>query len=303
MIKKNTIFSIGFLLAIAFLSIASVSALTPINDTLFTNTITNYSIYINETIYLRAYNLTDSGRIEFFGLVSNLTHTPKIYNINDTYTSILDIYELNNALIYNTNGSIYGNSDISLNDGNINITLPPNNACYVLDNFNLTEGVSREHSPISISKTEYSNGVIWSIKSNISTEVTIPTYLTIDCSRVGSITITPKDKETYTPSYTCTNGVLTISNANYTYSTDSNEIEVLYNKAQLDVCSGFFDAGVGFTGFIVILIIISIGGIVIVFLTGGDADIDVTTLIAGTIIVAAIVLSFGMVIINNINNC
>ena len=60
----------------------------------------------------------------------------------------IPIYDLSNALIYNTNGSIYGSSNIADNDGNINITLTPNNASYVLDNFNLTKGVKRENDPI-----------------------------------------------------------------------------------------------------------------------------------------------------------
>lgn len=64
-----------------------------------------------------------------------------ILNVNNSIQNS-SIYNLTNALIYNTNGSIYGNSDISLNDGNINITLPPNNASCVFDNANLTEGVS-----------------------------------------------------------------------------------------------------------------------------------------------------------------
>lgn len=59
------------------------------------------------------------------------------------------INELHSALLHNTSSICSGSSsDINSNDNNINITLNPNQFCYVLDNFNLTEGVSRENSPL-----------------------------------------------------------------------------------------------------------------------------------------------------------
>jgi len=73
--------------------------------------------------------------------------------------------------------------------------------------------------------------------------------------------------------------------------------------APQSICNNFFDAGIGFTGFIVVIIIISIGSIVILFLTGGDADMDMTTLIAGAIIIGSIVLAIGMKIVYAINGC
>jgi peptidoglycan/xylan/chitin deacetylase (PgdA/CDA1 family) len=57
----------------------------------------------------------------------------------------LEIYNITDALIYNTNGSVYCGGLVS---GNCNITLPPNNASYVLDNYNPTQTVSRENDPI-----------------------------------------------------------------------------------------------------------------------------------------------------------
>lgn len=78
----------------------------------------------------------------------------------------INLYNLTNALVFNINGTPYC-TDINACDGNVNITgLALNNESYVLDSFNLTEGVSRQFSPIWIS---YSSGNIRNISSNITT--------------------------------------------------------------------------------------------------------------------------------------
>jgi hypothetical protein len=52
-----------------------------------------------------------------------------LFNIEGNFTN------LTNALIYYSNNSIAGSSNIDNNDGNINIILTPNNYSYVYDNF------------------------------------------------------------------------------------------------------------------------------------------------------------------------
>ena len=71
-----------------------------------------------------------------------------VFQSNGIGLSYIFLYNQTNALIYNTNGSIYGSSNIADNDGNINITLTPNNASYVLDDYNWTLGVTRENDPL-----------------------------------------------------------------------------------------------------------------------------------------------------------
>ena len=112
-----------------FLLIPMASALD-INDRLFVNTVTNYSIYINETATFSGINVTDSGRIEFYGLDTSST-IGKFWNVNDTYTSVIDIFGLTNSLIYYGNGTIAQESF----SGDINITVPILSSVTVMNNY------------------------------------------------------------------------------------------------------------------------------------------------------------------------
>jgi len=95
------------------------------------------------------------------------------YNLAQlNYDNITQLFNKSSALIYNTNGSIYGSSNIQDNDGNINITLPPNNASYVLDNFNLTEGITRENSPLWISsQSSDRDTAVYHLASNLTDSI------------------------------------------------------------------------------------------------------------------------------------
>jgi len=108
-------------------------------------------------------------------------------NINTTEIYDLIVYNLTNALIFNTNGSIYGSSNIADNDGNINITLTPNNASYVLDNFNLTEGVIRAHSPITFPSTDSNSKTI---TSTLTDSIIVNITFEVDnCDEVSSVSL------------------------------------------------------------------------------------------------------------------
>lgn len=147
-------------------------------------------------------------------------------------------YNLTNALIYNTNGSIYGSSDISSNDGNVNITLTPNNASYVLDNFNLTEGVSRTNSPLWFS---YSSDTEKHIASNLTDTIDATILFNVySCDSIGNINYVSELGTTKTyqrGSYTCSDNVVTLNLDSIDSATSSNVLTIEY------ACSSFTMVG------------------------------------------------------------
>lgn len=166
-------------------------------------------------------------------IVSKIHPSPQnsiLLNNTDTISYDLEIYNLTNALIYNTNGTVYGSTTISNNDGNINITLPVANSSYVLDNFNLTEGVTRANSPLTlVLDSDNSNGKRYSISSTLNETIQVPIITSTDSCYVV-ITLTPKGGGAYNPIFTCNDDInlITITNANISYSTSSNVLDLSY---------------------------------------------------------------------------
>lgn len=85
---------------------------------------------------------------QFHGLYNHTNDFDYFINNNATETFQLNLFNLTNALIYYSNNSIAGISNIQDNDGSINITLLPSSFSYVLDNYNITIDSSRENDPI-----------------------------------------------------------------------------------------------------------------------------------------------------------
>jgi hypothetical protein len=377
-----------YLILLSILLIFPLVNAFDMNDTLIVNTVTNYSIYINQTLSFDILNVTDEGRIEIYNISNYDLITPILYNNNDTYESVVDLYGLvnalitfsngsvecsnvadctgnknitipinsyakvlnnygvnpsnpptnddpinsgnggdvtnqtnilnstltelvnfsvsglNNALIFNNSNNVLADSNIENNDGEIYLEIGENETIYILNNFNLTEGINREYSPIWFSS---SSNTEKHIASNLTDSVNVSVSFNVDsCENLGTITY-KSNTGVQTLSFDgrpyCLNKVVTISNILIEPATSSNEFDILYNSANLDVCSGFFDAGMSFGSFIVILIIISIGGFVL-FLFFGDENSEIdTTGIAIIIIIAGVIISLGMVIINSINGC
>ena len=96
----------------------------------------------------------------------------RLFNENYNTTYNISLYQLTNSLIYFSNNSL-ACSDIATCDNNINITLTPNNFSYVLDNFNLTEGVTRQFSPLSISGSSTSKTITSSLTDSITATVVV----------------------------------------------------------------------------------------------------------------------------------
>lgn len=139
------------------------------------------------------------------------------------------IYNLTNVLIYNTNGTVLGSTTISANDGNINITLAPNNASYVLNNFNVTEGVTRANSPSTFSVSTFTSK---HITNTLAEPITVPVIFNVyDCNTVGNIRYTSDDGSQTSlyqrGDYTCNNNQVTLT-LTLDSSTSSNELEIEY---------------------------------------------------------------------------
>ncbi|MCD6435441.1 MAG: hypothetical protein J7L15_03555 [Clostridiales bacterium] len=166
-----------------FRKLASPSYFIHDTDLIMESTFINLTRYNDDVFDTILYNNMNSNanRLSNYSIFSDYTYIKKVMAVSNQ----TNIYNLSNALIFNTNGSIYGSSTISENDGNINITLSPNNASYVLDDYKLIEGVTREHSPLTISR--YSDNQ-WHITSTIEETIKgiyieFPAY----CSKIERI--------------------------------------------------------------------------------------------------------------------
>lgn len=102
-------------------------------------------------------------------------------------TKNIPIYDATNALVRFSNGSV-ACSDISSCDGNVNITLAPQNYSYVLDNFNITENIIRDKSPIWIKNySDDGRQLIYRIASNLTQTIHNVTFFlrtNVSCSTV-----------------------------------------------------------------------------------------------------------------------
>ena len=121
-----------YFIFIFLLLIIPLTSAVQIDDTLFINTQTNFSVYINETVTLDAISVTDAGRIEITNPITNTT-IGKFYNINATYNSTLDFFNLISALIYYENGTVLQQEFT----GNLNISIPTLNNLIIMNNYNV----------------------------------------------------------------------------------------------------------------------------------------------------------------------
>jgi len=117
-----------------FLLLLPLISAVDVNDTLYINAVTNYSIYINETVTFDKVNVSDDGRIKFHNLDTTLT-IGKFYNTNDTYDSVIDIFNLTNALIYYDNGTVLQQEFT----GDINISVLVSNNLTIMNNYTVND--------------------------------------------------------------------------------------------------------------------------------------------------------------------
>lgn len=221
---KTTIF---FFLVLTLFLLPILSAVTFENGTiLYEGLISNTTVQIFQNSTADEWDINES-----FGgiIITNLsTDGARFTNINATYNAKIGFYGITNALIYYSNYSIAGNSNINSNDGNITVTIQPNNYSYVLDNFNLTEGTPRTNSPLWFSS---SSNTIKHIASNLTNTINSTiVFNVIDCN-IASITYVSNSSDTsYSPAYTCSNNAVTIPLLNgIEQSSNSNVITISYS--------------------------------------------------------------------------
>jgi len=128
-----------------------------------------------------------------FSLNYSISQYYEYYKNINSFSLQLNLYNKTNSLISFSNGSV-ACSNINSCDGNINITLTPNNHSYVLDNFNLTEGVSRLNSPLWFAQTSLNE---IHIASNLTDSITATVIVTprsewgTNFQSVNRVTYTP----------------------------------------------------------------------------------------------------------------
>lgn len=157
-----------------------------------------FNISISKNKYhINNINITDSYNVSF-------SNTVKILAINET-----------------NYGVIYNNKD--------NITIAPNRTIDVLSNFNLTEGTSRQFSPLWFS---YSNTTTKHVASNLTNTINATIIFNVESCNAKKIIYKSNSltyQTTYLPgSFTCANNILQIDNVPIETATSSNEFEIQY---------------------------------------------------------------------------
>ena len=103
--------------------------------------------------------------VDFYVTKSYIKSVNNFRNLSDIRTVVHSYFNLTSALL--TNGTSLCNGSTGLVIGNINITLNPNEECYVLNNYNITEGYTRANDPLF-------NGTY--LNNTLTDTVTVSTY-------------------------------------------------------------------------------------------------------------------------------
>jgi hypothetical protein len=200
--------------------------------------------------------------------------TNKAQNILSN-TIKVPIVSLINALVFNNNNSLRREflTNINSNDGTFNITLSSGGNFTVLDNYNITEGYSRDNDPIWFS---LSNEDTIHIASNLTDTINVSFYIspTRKCKGLAKLTYTSENGYTFTyyerdaekicEQMQTTGYVLPIDKA-----TNSNVLDFTY---LLSTCSSMNEVildTIGWTALIFLVIIFgAIMSVVLLSLTG-----------------------------------
>jgi len=165
--------------------------------------------------------------------VSNHSLGNQAISLNNTgfLSGSIEVSGLTNALLFNKTDICSGSSsDINSNDDEFNITVPSNHFCYVLNYFNLTEGIERNNSPVWLSSATTS---LKSIASNLTDTVNMTVLFNVDsCSTIDTISYA-SHTGTYTKSYSsseysCSDSIVTLNVSGLEPAEGSNNITITY---------------------------------------------------------------------------
>lgn len=264
----------------------------------------SYSNYNDTSVY--QYNFVDNGltKISVVNNTGLFNYYPRtdfnslfINSSKSFYSISISLFNQSNALFHNgTNLCTGSSSNIADNDGNINITLLPSGSCYVLDNFNLTEGTTRTNSPLSITSLSvkaYKD--VYTLDSTLSQSVNDVLFVPLnqEC---------PLDVEVggTSQSFTCDGedlSTITIS----TYDSNQFELELLYATVTDDTCTDI--NGIGsklFKGLGFFFVFAILGGAAIyLFVAYGGGEFDWFSLVLyGSL---ALLIAFFFTVVLSIN--
>lgn len=238
--------------------------------------------------------------------ITNITYSNSIYFTNNgTGTGKINLFSLYKALIYFSNNSGFTYT------GSISINLEPNNYTYVLNNFNLTEGITRQYSPVWLSS---STGTEKHIANNLTDSIntTVIVTISISCDNIKSIQYTPKDEAMIIiTNYTCLSEVLTINNLKINPSNESNILQILWelNPNSKNICISLFGGFANFSSYIpflfsllAIVVVIGIVGLIIYALKNRDEGIDFKVIVGFFLIIGiiAITMIVGIIILDSL---
>lgn len=231
-----------FLLVLVLFLIPFVSASSTINDTIFFSTTSNSTILVNATFdninhtddWLEIHNI--SGTFAYFE------------NRNSSFNGLLHIYNISSpVLIYMSNLSVPSGCQNTIScQANVNLTITPNNYTYFLDNFNLTEGISRQYSPLWFSQSTLSEK---RIASNLTDTINATVVFDIDpqlgCSAISKIEVNGTTTGYYRnygsisgTGFNCSLNTIQLSGMQIENSTQSTIITITYQSAPTSGSSG-----------------------------------------------------------------
>ena len=236
---------------------ANIDPYSIANSTIGTN------FYVNSTfvrIKVSSPNMTD---------IFNKS-SPDSYLFNRTSlngTSIIQFKGAINSLIYNSNGTVECVS-LSSCTGNFNISISGSNFTYVLNNFNLTEGISRQFSPLAFTA---SSSTSKSIQSNLTQTINATVVFDIDttlttasCDLIRTLKYTPFGGTQISPTYSCDNNtkqVTTTVTINPTVGNQANQFELTFLDSQIIACDALtssFANSATLVGLLVAVIFLSV---------------------------------------------
>jgi hypothetical protein len=205
-------------------------------------------------------------------------------NINVTslgYWVNISITGMSNSLVFYKNYTLI-NASMS---GSKNFEFYNNDTIYILDNFNVTEGVSVVNSPIWFSS---STSTIKKFVSNLSEQINESVTINVDNCRIATSSYTPFGDIISYPTSTCSDNKLTFLLLNINPGGD-NELDITYSDIPL--CTD--GQTVGYMLIKIVLSLALIGGILFfVYRNGSLFSLSIGEII---ILFIAIMVSIGLI--------
>lgn len=275
--------------------VRNTSTLNSINDN-------NQVLYlpINEYSSTRTHDISTKSNN---GTITGATWQTDRINVTTLgYQVNISIVNMTSALVFWDNFTLINQS----RTGNQTFSFMNNQTFYILDNFNLTEGVARTNSPIWFSS---SSDIEKHIASNLTDTINVSVYInksnSYSCNSIKSITYS-SNTGTYKRSYNgndaqdlCsdTTGIISMGNLEIEQASSSGVISISYENL-LPYCESLQENmglyGSFFGAIILALVVVVVIGII------QQQPIDMKTLILGgvvTLVLGAIFLIFGVIMV------